>query len=189
MRAWYGDVPRDPLGLRLYVSEECRRSLPMYLSPPTQPNGLQSEAHYHACGCRQWVNYFLHSGHLGIDGLKMSKSLKNFITIRYWRLEVGSWGEHRVIWMEATGQLAQNPGCGPSTRGTQLAAWGQEMVDPHASSREGKGFPCHKDFIWGGLGSTLAARRDAAPPRESGDGPVPLGTSVAPLPLGRPLHP
>jgi len=30
----------------------------------------------------QWVNYFLHSGHLHIDGLKMSKSLKNFITIR-----------------------------------------------------------------------------------------------------------
>lgn len=30
----------------------------------------------------EWVNYFLHSGHLHIDGLKMSKSLKNFITIR-----------------------------------------------------------------------------------------------------------
>jgi len=31
--------------------------------------------------CRQWVNYFLHTGHLHIEGLKMSKSLKNFITI------------------------------------------------------------------------------------------------------------
>lgn len=30
----------------------------------------------------QWVNYFLHAGHLHIKGLKMSKSLKNFITIR-----------------------------------------------------------------------------------------------------------
>ena len=29
--------------------------------------------------CKQWVNYFLHSGHLDIDGLKMSKSLKVFI--------------------------------------------------------------------------------------------------------------
>ena len=28
------------------------------------------------------MNYFLHTGHLNIDGLKMSKSLKNFITIR-----------------------------------------------------------------------------------------------------------
>jgi cysteinyl-tRNA synthetase len=39
----------------------------------------QSEAFF---GCQQWVNYFLHAGHLSIDGLKMSKSLKNFITIR-----------------------------------------------------------------------------------------------------------
>jgi len=38
----------------------------------------QSEAYY---GCRQWVNYFVHSGHLHIKGFKMSKSLKNFITI------------------------------------------------------------------------------------------------------------
>lgn len=28
------------------------------------------------------VNYFLHSGHLHIHGAKMSKSLKNFITIK-----------------------------------------------------------------------------------------------------------
>ena len=30
----------------------------------------------------QWINYFLHSGHLTIEGCKMSKSLKNFITIK-----------------------------------------------------------------------------------------------------------
>ena len=29
-----------------------------------------------------WVSTFLHTGHLHIDGLKMSKSLKNFITVR-----------------------------------------------------------------------------------------------------------
>ncbi|SCU95895.1 LAFA_0G03004g1_1 [Lachancea sp. 'fantastica'] len=29
----------------------------------------------------QWVNYFLHTGHLHIEGQKMSKSLKNFITV------------------------------------------------------------------------------------------------------------
>lgn len=33
-------------------------------------------------GSHQWVNYWLHTGHLNIKGLKMSKSLKNFITIR-----------------------------------------------------------------------------------------------------------
>ena len=42
----------------------------------------QCEAYFHDRGCKQWVNYFLHSGHLHIDGLKMSKSLKNFISIR-----------------------------------------------------------------------------------------------------------
>lgn len=39
----------------------------------------QAEGHV---GCNQWVNYWLHTGHLHIKGLKMSKSLKNFITIR-----------------------------------------------------------------------------------------------------------
>ena len=29
-----------------------------------------------------WVQYFLHTGHLTIAGCKMSKSLKNFITIK-----------------------------------------------------------------------------------------------------------
>merc|ERR1712137_1377161 len=47
---------------------------------PHHDNQLaQSEAHY---GCKQWVNYFLHTGHLHIQGHKMAKSLKNFITIR-----------------------------------------------------------------------------------------------------------
>ena len=39
----------------------------------------QSEAFYN---CQQWVNYFIHAGHLNIEGQKMSKSLKNFITIK-----------------------------------------------------------------------------------------------------------
>ncbi|KAJ5723741.1 hypothetical protein N7488_001776 [Penicillium malachiteum] len=48
---------------------------------PHHDNELaQSEAHYH--NHEQWVNYFLHMGHLSIQGSKMSKSLKNFISIR-----------------------------------------------------------------------------------------------------------
>lgn len=39
----------------------------------------QSEAAY---GHDNWTNFFLHSGHLHIQGCKMSKSLKNFITIK-----------------------------------------------------------------------------------------------------------
>ncbi|XP_078051220.1 cysteine--tRNA ligase, cytoplasmic [Augochlora pura] len=39
----------------------------------------QAEAYYDHS---DWVKYFLHSGHLTIAGCKMSKSLKNFITIQ-----------------------------------------------------------------------------------------------------------
>ena len=50
------------------------------LAFPHHENQLaQSEAYW---GCSQWVQTFLHTGHLHIDGLKMSKSLKNFVTIR-----------------------------------------------------------------------------------------------------------
>ncbi|KAG2377455.1 hypothetical protein C9374_009366 [Naegleria lovaniensis] len=46
----------------------------------------QSEAchHHQFCSSKRtnWCNYFIHVGHLHIHGLKMSKSLKNFITIR-----------------------------------------------------------------------------------------------------------
>lgn len=49
------------------------------LAFPHHDNELaQSEACFDN---RQWVNYFLHTGHLHIEGQKMSKSLKNFITI------------------------------------------------------------------------------------------------------------
>ncbi|KAG7660656.1 CYR1 [[Candida] subhashii] len=46
---------------------------------PHHDNELaQSEAYFDN---KQWVNYFMHNGHLHIQGQKMSKSLKNFITI------------------------------------------------------------------------------------------------------------
>lgn len=58
-------------------------------SPPHSPSypphnaGLTS---HHPCPfplkTAQWSNYFVHVGHLHIAGLKMSKSLKNFISIQ-----------------------------------------------------------------------------------------------------------
>jgi cysteinyl-tRNA synthetase len=43
----------------------------------------QSEAYFCEHGQpHKWVNYFLHTGHLSISGSKMSKSLKNFQTIK-----------------------------------------------------------------------------------------------------------
>lgn len=46
---------------------------------PHHDNELaQSEAYFDN---KQWINYFMHNGHLHIQGQKMSKSLKNFITV------------------------------------------------------------------------------------------------------------
>ncbi|KAH8805796.1 tRNA synthetases class I (C) catalytic domain-containing protein [Xylogone sp. PMI_703] len=44
----------------------------------------QSEAYFceHGQAPHEWIKYFLHMGHLSIAGSKMSKSLKNFQTIR-----------------------------------------------------------------------------------------------------------
>ena len=52
----------------------------MDLKFPHHDNELAQQEAF--CNCRQTVNYFAHTGHLHIRGLKMSKSLKNFITIR-----------------------------------------------------------------------------------------------------------
>ncbi|KRX03970.1 Aminoacyl-tRNA synthetase, class 1a, anticodon-binding [Pseudocohnilembus persalinus] len=52
---------------------------------PHHDNELaQTEAYYNKQSKEenQWINYFIHAGHLNINGLKMSKSLKNFITIK-----------------------------------------------------------------------------------------------------------
>lgn len=61
------------------------------LAFPHHDNELaQSEAYWSDGKEQQWVNYFLHMGHLSIAGSKMSKSLKNFTTIRT-ALERGDW--------------------------------------------------------------------------------------------------
>ncbi|KAK3510793.1 hypothetical protein QTP70_022707 [Hemibagrus guttatus] len=55
------------------------------LAFPHHENEIAQCEAYHKC--EQWGNYFLHSGHLHLKGSteKMSKSLKNYITIKYKR--------------------------------------------------------------------------------------------------------
>lgn len=64
------------------------------LAFPHHDNELAQSEAYWADKCdghqHQWVNYFLHMGHLSIAGSKMSKSLKNFTTIRA-ALESAEW--------------------------------------------------------------------------------------------------
>lgn len=62
------------------------------LAFPHHDNELAQSEAYWAKGekRKQWVNYFLHMGHLSIQGAKMSKSLKNFTTVRE-ALSQGLW--------------------------------------------------------------------------------------------------
>lgn len=63
---------------------------------PHHDNELaQSEGHFDH---DQWINYFLHTGHLHIDGRSMSKSQKNFITIRE-SLEWFSPNQMRILFL------------------------------------------------------------------------------------------
>ncbi|QDS69024.1 hypothetical protein FKW77_009616 [Venturia effusa] len=48
---------------------------------PHHDNEMAQAEAFFANG-KQWVNYFVHFGHLSISGSKMSKSLKNFTTVR-----------------------------------------------------------------------------------------------------------
>ncbi|KAG0254027.1 hypothetical protein DFQ27_007084 [Actinomortierella ambigua] len=50
------------------------------LAFPHHDNEIAQSEAYH--GCHQWVNYFTHCGHLHVEGQKMSKSLKNFISVQ-----------------------------------------------------------------------------------------------------------
>ncbi|KAL8697568.1 MAG: hypothetical protein Q9224_002245 [Gallowayella concinna] len=75
------------------------------LAFPHHDNELaQSEAYW--CDSQhkeqhQWVNYFLHMGHLSIAGAKMSKSLKNFKTIREELSQKDGWDSRglRIIFL------------------------------------------------------------------------------------------
>lgn len=51
---------------------------------------------------KEWVRFFVHSGHLHIEGLKMSKSLKNFITIKsFFETNYGTSDELRLFFMNS----------------------------------------------------------------------------------------
>lgn len=47
----------------------------------------------------KWVKYFLHSGHLNINGEKMAKSLKNFITIKQYLESIGTARQLRLLFL------------------------------------------------------------------------------------------
>ncbi|CAG9791900.1 unnamed protein product [Diatraea saccharalis] len=81
---WGAGRPGWHIECSAMASDICGSKLDIHtggvdLKFPHHDNELaQSEAHFDQAS---WVNYFLHTGHLTIAGCKMSKSLKNFVTI------------------------------------------------------------------------------------------------------------
>ena len=82
---WGQGRPGWHIECSVMASAICGESLDIHtggvdLKFPHHDNELaQAEAYFDNS---HWVRYFLHSGHLTIAGCKMSKSLKNFITIQ-----------------------------------------------------------------------------------------------------------
>ncbi|KAJ9601009.1 hypothetical protein L9F63_000847, partial [Diploptera punctata] len=82
---WGHGRPGWHIECSVMASDICGESLDIHtggvdLKFPHHDNELaQAEAYFDN---DHWVRYFLHSGHLTIAGCKMSKSLKNFITIK-----------------------------------------------------------------------------------------------------------
>ncbi|SJK85984.1 cysteinyl-tRNA synthetase [Babesia microti strain RI] len=69
----------------------------------------QSEAYFDKY---PWINYFLHFGHLHIQGSKMSKSLKNFITIKEF-LNIYTPRQMRLLFLMCKWDSAMNYTKGP----------------------------------------------------------------------------
>ncbi|XP_011632687.1 cysteine--tRNA ligase, cytoplasmic [Pogonomyrmex barbatus] len=82
---WGKGRPGWHIECSVMASTICGESLDIHtggvdLKFPHHDNELaQAEAYFDNS---HWVRYFLHSGHLTIAGCKMSKSLKNFVTIQ-----------------------------------------------------------------------------------------------------------
>ncbi|KAK5155718.1 hypothetical protein LTR04_005763, partial [Oleoguttula sp. CCFEE 6159] len=82
------DILKDQIDIHSGGIDLC---FPHHDNELAQSEAYWSSKHSHEQGGQhQWVNYFMHMGHLSIQGSKMSKSLKNFTTIRE-ALSRGDW--------------------------------------------------------------------------------------------------
>ncbi|KAF6001450.1 hypothetical protein F1559_001255 [Cyanidiococcus yangmingshanensis] len=95
----------------------------------------QSEAFFET---DSWCRYFLHSGHLNIEGLKMSKSLKNFITIRE-VLRRWNWRQLRVLFLLHHYQAGMNYSEESITHAAAIERAIQEFM--HSTAAELRAFP------------------------------------------------
>ncbi|XP_068165047.1 probable cysteine--tRNA ligase, mitochondrial [Antennarius striatus] len=117
----------------------------------------QSEAHHR---CSQWANYFLHSGHLHLKGSpeKMSKSLKNYVTIKDF-MKSYSASEFRMFCLFASYKSAID--YSDASMGEARAALASVSTFAHAAQAYMKGhLQCsavQEAFLWGRLAETKSS--------------------------------
>ncbi|XP_068840535.1 probable cysteine--tRNA ligase, mitochondrial isoform X2 [Capricornis sumatraensis] len=110
--------------------------------------------------CPQWGNYFLHSGHLHVKGggEKMSKSLKNYVTIKDF-LRSASPDVFRLFCLRSSYRSAVDYSEGALLEARRLLRATAAFVEDARAYVRGQlaGGPVQEDVLWERLGRTKAA--------------------------------
>ncbi|XP_026349390.2 probable cysteine--tRNA ligase, mitochondrial [Ursus arctos] len=114
--------------------------------------------------CRQWGNYFLHSGHLHVKGKeeKMSKSLKNYITIKDF-LKTSPPDVFRLFCMRSSYRSAIDYSDGTMLEAKQLLLAAAAFVEDARAYMKGQLVcgPIRDDVLWERLRHTKDAVKAA----------------------------
>ncbi|XP_047611683.1 probable cysteine--tRNA ligase, mitochondrial isoform X4 [Phacochoerus africanus] len=110
--------------------------------------------------CPQWGNYFLHSGHLHVEGgeEKMSKSLRNYITIKDF-LRSASPDVFRLFCLRSSYRSAVDYSDGAILEARRLLHAVAAFVEDARAYMRGQlaGGPVREDVLWDRLGRTKGA--------------------------------
>ncbi|XP_070376244.1 probable cysteine--tRNA ligase, mitochondrial isoform X2 [Equus asinus] len=114
--------------------------------------------------CKQWGNYFLHSGHLHVKGKeeKMSKSLKNYITIKDF-LKTASPDVFRLFCMRSSYRSAIDYSDGAVLEAKHLLLAATAFVEDARAYMRGQLVcgPIGEDVLWERLSHTKGAVKAA----------------------------
>ncbi|KAM4859696.1 putative cysteine--tRNA ligase, mitochondrial isoform 2-T2 [Thomomys bottae] len=132
------------------------------LAFPHHENEIAQSEVFHQC--RQWGNYFLHSGHLHVKGTeeKMSKSLNNYITIKDF-LQTFSPDVFRLFCMRSSYRSAVAYSDSTMQEARHLLLGLASFVEDARAYMKGQLAcgPVSEDALWGRLTSTKTAVRAA----------------------------
>nr|XP_044636087.1 probable cysteine--tRNA ligase, mitochondrial [Equus asinus] len=140
----------------------CQRQAGIDLAFPHHENEIAQCEVFHQC--KQWGNYFLHSGHLHVKGKeeKMSKSLKNYITIKDF-LKTASPDVFRLFCMRSSYRSAIDYSDGAVLEAKHLLLAATAFVEDARAYMRGQLVcgPIGEDVLWERLSHTKGAVKAA----------------------------